>query len=99
RCPLVTGVQTCALPISGVAFDTALFEDEGLATLRALRIQAFSEELRGIAGFLLELDVRLDRAVRLVVRLDGRLHAGLLHPDVPRSEERRVGKEWQSGGT
>src|SRR5439155_565139 len=87
-----TAVGSALRVAAGVAFDAALFENEGLATLRALRIQAFSEELRGIAGFLLELDVRLDRAVRLVVRLDGRLHAGLLHPDVPLDRLRdRVG--------
>src|SRR5947208_14838944 len=77
---------------AGVAFDAALFEDQGLAALGAFRVQAFPEELRGVAGLLLELDVRLDRAVRLVVRLDGRLHAGLLHPDVPLDRLRdRVG--------
>src|SRR5207244_13068209 len=89
---LSTSVGSALRVAAGVAFDAALFEDEGLAALRALRIQAFSEELRGIAGFLLELDVRRDRAVRLVVRLDGRLHAGLLHPDVPLDRLRdRVG--------
>src|SRR2546430_2747439 len=89
---LSTSVGSALRVAAGVAFDAALFEDEGLATLRALRIQAFPEQLRGIAGFLLELDVRLDCAVRLVVRLDGRLHAGLLHPDVPLDRLRdRVG--------
>src|SRR5207248_9357570 len=81
--PLISTLFPYTTLFRSVAFDAALFEDEGLAALRALRIQAFPEQLRGIAGFLLELDVRLDRAVRLVVRLDGRLHAGLLHPDVP----------------
>src|SRR5213079_2721463 len=89
---LSTSVGSALRVPAGVALDAALFEDERLAALRALRVQAFPEELRGVAGFLLELDVRLDRAVRLVVRLDGRLHAGLLHPDVPLDRLRdRVG--------
>src|SRR5438046_1925216 len=89
---LSTSVGSALRVPAGVALDAALFEDERLAALRALRVQAFPEELRGVAGFLLELDVRLDRAVRLVVRLDGRLNAGLLHPDVPLDRLRdRVG--------
>src|SRR5947199_6692958 len=66
-----------------VAFDAAFLEHEGLAALRALRIQAFPPQLRGVAALLLHLDVRLDRPAELVVRLDGRLNASLLHPDVP----------------
>src|SRR5436309_66878 len=66
-----------------VALDAPFLEHEGLATLWALRVQAFPEQLGGIAGFLLHLDVRLDRPAELVVRLHGRLNAGLLHPDVP----------------
>src|SRR5437867_8199559 len=66
-----------------VAFDAAFLEYEGLATLGALRVQALPEQLRGVAGLLLHLDVSLDGAAELVVRLDGRLNAGLLHPDVP----------------
>src|SRR5881397_459088 len=66
-----------------VALDAPFLEHEGLATLWALRVQAFPEQLGGIAGFLLHLDVRLDRPAELVVRLHGRLDAGLLHADVP----------------
>src|SRR2546426_12261793 len=66
-----------------VALDAAFFEHEGLAALRALRIQAFPQQLRRVAGLLLHLDVRLDGAAELVVRLHRRLDAGLLHPDVP----------------
>src|SRR3989441_3760202 len=66
-----------------VALDAAFLEHEGLAALRALRIQAFPQQLRCIAALLLHLDVRLDGAAELVVRLDGRLDAGLLHADVP----------------
>src|SRR5437667_343110 len=65
-----------------VALDAPFLEHEGLATLWALRVQALPEQLGGVAGLLLHLDVRLDRSTELVVRLDGRLNAGLLHPDV-----------------
>src|SRR5438093_6625657 len=75
-----------------VAFDAAFLEHEGLATLWALRVQALPEQLGGVAGLLHHLDVRLDRSTELVVRLDGRLNAGLLHPDVPLDRLRnRVG--------
>src|SRR2546428_3351605 len=66
-----------------VALDAAFLEDEGLAALRALRVQAFPQQLRGVARLLLQFDVRLHGAPELVERLDGRLDAGLLHPDVP----------------
>src|SRR5213594_3531627 len=66
-----------------VALDAAFLEHEGLAALRALRIQAFPQQLRGVAALLLHLDVRLDRPAELVVRLDRRLDSGLLHADVP----------------
>src|SRR5438093_3842824 len=66
-----------------VALDAAFLEHEGFATFRALRIQAFPQQLRCIAALLLHLDVRLDGAAELVVRLDGRLDSGLLHADVP----------------
>src|SRR3989442_7576381 len=68
---------------AAVALDAAFLEHERLAALRALRIQAFPQQLRGIAALLLHLDVRLDGAAELVIRLDGRLDAGLLHADVP----------------
>src|SRR2546428_3714412 len=75
-----------------VALDAAFLEDEGLAALRALGIQAFLQQLRGVAGLLLQFDVRFDGAPELVERLDGRLHAGLLHADVPLDRLRdRVG--------
>src|SRR3989441_4216280 len=65
-----------------VALDAAFLEHEGFAALRALRIQAFPQQLRGVAALLLHLDVRLDGAAELVVRLDGGLDSGLLHADV-----------------
>src|SRR2546426_343265 len=66
-----------------VALDAAFLEHEGLAALRALRIQAFPQQLRGVAALLLHLDVRLDGAAELIVRLHRRLDSGLLHADVP----------------
>src|SRR5256886_6263362 len=66
-----------------VALDAAFLKHEGFAALRALRIQAFPQQLRGVAALLLHLDVRLDGAAELVVRLDRRLDSGLLHADVP----------------
>src|SRR5207253_212428 len=77
---------------AGVALHAAFLEHEGLAALRALGIQAFPQQLRGVAGLLLQFDVRLHGAPELVERLDGRLDAGLLHPDVPLDRLRdRVG--------
>src|SRR2546422_2197089 len=66
-----------------VALDAAFLEHEGFAALRALRIQAFPQQLRGVSALLLHLDVRLDGAAELIVRLHRRLDSGLLHPDVP----------------
>src|SRR6267143_653186 len=67
---------------AGVALTAAFLEHEGLAAFRTLRVQSFLEQLRGVAGFLLQLDVRLDGSAVLVEGLHGRLNAGLLHPDV-----------------
>src|SRR5437879_6167999 len=67
---------------AGVALHAAFLEHEGLAALRALGIQAFPQQLRGVAGLLLHLDVCLDGAAELVERLHGRLDSRLLHPDV-----------------
>src|SRR5881397_4116786 len=55
-----------------VALHAAFLEHEGLAALRALRIQAFPKQLRGVAGLLLHLDVRLDGPAEFVERLHGR---------------------------
>src|SRR6266508_2345457 len=64
---------TSALAIAArVALHAALLEDEGLAALRALGVQAFPQQLRGVARLLLHLDIRLDGAAELVVGLDGR---------------------------
>src|SRR2546428_8745053 len=75
-----------------MALVAAFLYDAGFAAIRALGIQAFLQQLRGVAGLLLQFDVRFDGAPELVERLDGRLHAGLLHADVPLDRLRdRVG--------
>src|SRR6267143_1654935 len=67
---------------TAMALHASLFEHEGLAALRALRVQAFPQQVGRIAGLLLQLDVRFDRPAVFVKGLNGRLDAGLLHPDV-----------------
>src|SRR2546427_3180012 len=67
---------------AGVALHAAFLEHEGLAALRALGIQALPQQLRGVAGLLLHLDVRFDGAAKFVERLHGGLDSRLLHPDV-----------------
>src|SRR5207247_4454476 len=79
RDPLVTGVQTCALPIylfgAVASFDlpAALGGESGLALLLFLLVQAGAENAHGFGAI---LDLRLF----VLLRND-------------RSEERRVGKE------
>src|SRR5207253_8402228 len=83
----VTGVQTCALPISArPAFGTAGEADADRK-----------------AGAFLEFLVSLDTAKRVLgiesealKELQARLDAGFERA-VERSEERRVGKEWRGG--
>src|SRR3989441_4818433 len=79
--PFDAARSTLRVP-AGVALHAAFLEHEGFAALRALGIQAFPQELRGVAGLLLHLDVRLDGAAEFVERLHGRLDSRLLHPDV-----------------
>src|SRR3989449_3050654 len=66
---------------AGVALHAAFLEHEGLAALRALGIQALPQQLRGVAGLLLHLDVRFDGAAKFVERLHGGLDSRLLHRD------------------
>src|SRR5437879_7762533 len=55
---------------AGVALHAAFLEHEGLAALRALGIQALPQQLRGVAGLLLHLDVCLDGGAELVADSD-----------------------------
>src|SRR5207244_6200992 len=86
RDDLVTGVQTCALPISegGV----------GSTGRDAGDTEVGPPVARGV-------EARREVPERLVVRLAERVEGltGDVVVDVPvgRSEERRVGKEWESG--
>src|SRR5205823_8069983 len=86
RDKLVTGVQTCALPISQSHRLDAFLLLQGIETV-ALRVERHVENARRVAEFL-----RADRRVASVS------YAGF--PDSPyyalRSEERRVGKECRS---
>src|SRR5205823_9750412 len=97
RDKLVTGVQTCALPISGRrgAGCRRLTRDRGrllrvlLAHLAGQRLDLALEGL-DLAAHRVELAflaIARRRRRRLVLRLEGR------------SEERRVGKECGSGGS
>src|SRR3546814_7015037 len=88
-CALVTGVQTCALPIlirhrlSGSGME---FNDRLLAALRSER----SRPLFAYAGTEYKRGEIADFAERVVSLLD----AAQVPLDAKRSEERRVGKEW-----
>src|SRR5213594_500137 len=79
--PFDAARSTLRVP-AGVALHAAFLEHEGLAALRALGIQALPQQLRGVAGLLLHLDVRFDGAAKFVERLHGGLDSRLLHPDV-----------------
>src|SRR5690606_40794474 len=82
----VTGVQTCALPISA-AFRRAHAHIEGVETGAV------------VAAVGLEMLAREIVVPGLGPRsaLDQRLPAQRLEAVHPRSEERRVGKEWRAG--
>src|SRR5207247_3125138 len=95
RDPLVTGVQTCALPISvvePVEGGRALVSHQAAASLNPASVMKLvtsyaALELLGPA-FVFHTDV-------LVA---GEISAGVLDGDlvIRRSEERRVGKEWRA---
>src|SRR3546814_3445337 len=85
RCALVTGVQTCALPISDPAGKAGLQNlmasllDEGTATMDSRELAEARERL----GAGIDIDPSLDRTTVTLSALEPNL----------RSEERRVGKE------
>src|SRR5207248_7905460 len=86
----VTGVQTCALPISrGIFGSHSLRTPTRLAEVRAGSGPA---EVCQLFGFSAALPARRKR----VVRADTRTDMGSMDNRGPvvRSEERRVGKEW-----
>src|SRR3546814_10535249 len=94
RCALVTGVQTCALPIAlgrGVEIGTELREGRHLAILGEFELDRSYDLLHR-----LRLRGGTDMADRKA-DVDGRTNALIeqvgLKEDLTRSEERRVGKE------
>src|SRR3546814_7692957 len=82
RCALVTGVQTCALPISGVE------EVEVTASGRPVRTLRRRDPVPG-SDIMLSIDLDLQR---IAEEAFGDQRGALVALD-PRSEERRVGKE------
>src|SRR5439155_3838479 len=86
----VTGVQTCALPISRLRLDGEPPEQEvGLREPGGLRDQTEQHAACAIVRLLLNLVAR-EREV-------GFLRIRVQRDDPLRSEERRVGKAWRSG--
>src|SRR3546814_5643193 len=79
RCALVTGVQTCALPIYWDPVDQTVLANEQVIDGRGWRSGAPVEK-REIPGYYLRINDYADELL-------GQVHSGL------RSEERRVGKE------
>src|SRR3546814_16896087 len=101
RCALVTGVQTCALPISDPAGKAGLQNlmasllDEGTATMDSRELAEARERL----GAGIDIEPSLDRTTVTLSALEPNLAASLdLMADIiknpaSRSEERRVGHE------
>src|SRR5207244_4580536 len=93
RDDLVTGVQTCALPIFTVLFGfTASALTGWLTSSVGERVAGGVIALFGV--FMLLYAVRL--RVPLLYR-EGRPFLARVKPG-PRSEERRVGREWKTAG-
>src|SRR5207247_6391805 len=91
RDPLVTGVQTCALPIYPTQVRILLARLGDAASLREAGPQVVCESggtqyNAATRGLLRDLRRHLDRAWARYAGAD------------PRSEERRVGKEWRDRG-
>src|SRR5690554_7125819 len=79
----VTGVQTCALPISGAKVDDIMIKD-----VISMAVDEEQEEVARVVA-------RYDLLALPVLDADERL-VGIVTHD--RSEERRVGKEWRARG-
>src|SRR3546814_8705673 len=94
RCALVTGVQTCALPIS---IDKAVVERLKIRDQRAALTKTLTDDH---AQFLSLAQPSVDQAVmdmtmefELVSRSSGPGAGEMIQSILDRSEERRVGKE------
>src|SRR3546814_16338278 len=91
RCALVTGVQTCALPISEFVVAAALDQRRHGALIAQIIHETFAP-----GGAALEGERRIELVRAGVDPGAQRLAAGLAEgvlPQVPRAEERRVGTE------
>src|SRR5690606_41087110 len=84
----VTGVQTCALPILSLAQ-----EGTQLSLITLLRIDLIGQRLSRFEARQIVQDLPGDHFIRSR-RCNVRCHANLWV--MPRSEERRVGKEWKT---
>src|SRR5690606_40424766 len=84
----VTGVQTCALPISPGVFKGYLFDDRGTAAILGSDGWLASGDIVEIRGGD-EIAV-VDRKKAIIITAGGK--------NIARSEERRVGKERRTRG-
>src|SRR3546814_8593841 len=93
RCALVTGVQTCALPISlddmGEISGKAVLVREDLNVPMKDDLVTGDTRLRAAVPTVNELS---DRGAKVLILAHFGRPKGLVNPDM-RSEERRVGKE------
>src|SRR3546814_5418807 len=89
RCALVTGVQTCALPILQ-AIDAREAEGQKLEN-RLIRIEKMQIAGASVNGSIASITLRFEADIAAVTRdREGNVIAGSM---TDRSEERRVGKE------
>src|SRR5205823_11669950 len=99
RDKLVTGVQTCALPISADALERAVLRP------RRVRRHRRAEVRDVVAHPLLRFGVPPDELLLLAPGLARGIGGGAIVDDPPvcrpdeRSEERRVGKGWRVRGS
>src|SRR3546814_17587891 len=107
RCALVTGVQTCALPISVVALLIQLGFKQGAQVGGTRRGAGIRHALDAVSGFgiIACLDRQLDRTRLAVDVYDHGFdvvarvqHGACIFDTAGRSEERRGGKEWVGTG-
>src|SRR3546814_2443448 len=88
RCALVTGVQTCALPIYAIAAGKREIGGERGALVAALFLHDLDEQHLAAANDVLDLVAATQRLALLA-----KLVRGILLGRALRSEERRVGTE------
>src|SRR3546814_4477666 len=83
RCALVTGVQTCALPISSPAASAELNEDRPMPTQHI--VQSYDEELKKLSTLIVQMggiaESQLAGAVEAVVKRDSDLAGEIVQSD------------------